>query len=276
MMRETACRFGRGRHLVGIMGVPAQARTETGVILLNAGMVHRIGPFRLHVDLTRHLNALGFATLRFDLSTLGDSGASGGGLTRTQQVCADASDAMNLLASGSGCTQFVLVGLCSGAQNVHTVAVNDPRVVGAVFLDGYAYRTWGYALRRYAPRLLDLSRWRRRFARSGAPAATGESEAVFAVAPLPRAQVVADFTALVARGTRLLLVYSGGISEFFNHRRQFRECFGRVMKHPLVTTSFVAEADHTYILAGDRERLVRDVGAWMTRGFPASTHRSAA
>ena len=88
-MREEAHRFGRARHLVGIVGLPDTAPGETGVIVLNAGLVHRIGPFRLHVELTRRLGAAGYPTLRFDLSTLGDSSATGGGQTRTQQVCAD-------------------------------------------------------------------------------------------------------------------------------------------------------------------------------------------
>ena len=50
-MREEAHRFGRARHLVGIAGVPEGARGQTGVIVLNAGLVHRIGPFRLNLDL---------------------------------------------------------------------------------------------------------------------------------------------------------------------------------------------------------------------------------
>ncbi|MET0935693.1 MAG: dienelactone hydrolase family protein, partial [Luteibacter sp.] len=164
-MREEAHRFGRGNHLVGIAGVPEGAHGETGVIVLNAGLVHRIGPFRLHVELTRQLNGSGYPTLRFDMSTLGDSGATGGGMTRAQQVCADLSDAMALLKARAGCERFVLVGLCSGAQNAHVVAATDPRVSGAVFLDGYAYRTIGYKLRHYLPRLVDPGRWARLFLR---------------------------------------------------------------------------------------------------------------
>lgn len=271
MMREEAHRFGRGRHLVGIAGVPDGGSGETGVIVLNAGLVHRIGPFRLHVELTRHLNEAGYPTLRFDLSTLGDSGATGGGLTRAQQVCADLDDAMNLLKARAGCERFVLVGLCSGAQNAHIVAATDPRVSGAVFLDGYAYRTLGYKLRRYLPRLVDPGRWARLLRRK--PAAGTDrpaSEPVFAVAPAPREEVIADFTGMVERGMKLYLVYSGGISNYFNHARQFRECFGRVMSHPAVTTRYVAETDHTYILTGDRARLLDGIGGWLQRNFPTA------
>jgi len=269
-MHEEAHRFGRARHLVGIAGVPQGARGETGVIVLNAGLVHRIGPFRLHVELTRQLNAVGYPTLRFDLSTLGDSGATGGGQTRTQQVCADLDDAMALLRARAGCEQFVLVGLCSGAQNAHIVAATDPRVTGAVFLDGYAYRTLGYKLRHYLPRMVDPGRWarllRRRPGSTAAPKAAPEP--LFAVEAAPREEVIADFTGMVERGMKLYLVYSGGISNCFNHERQFRECFGKVMTHPGVTTRYLAETDHTYILTGDRARLLDGIGGWLTRNFP--------
>ncbi|MET0616434.1 MAG: dienelactone hydrolase family protein [Luteibacter sp.] len=272
-MREEAHRFGRGRHLVGIAGVPDGPRGETGVIVLNAGLVHRIGPFRLHVELTRQLNAAGYPTLRFDMSTLGDSTATGGGMTRTQQVCADLDDAMALLKSRAGCERFVLVGLCSGAQNAHVVAATDPRVAGAVFLDGYAYQTLGYKLRHYLPRLVDPGRWARLLRRraGGGGGEKAASEPVFAVAPAPREEVIADFTGMVGRGMKLYLVYSGGISNYFNHARQFRECFGKVMSHPAVTTRYLAETDHTYILTGDRARLLDGIGGWLASNFPPAT-----
>jgi pimeloyl-ACP methyl ester carboxylesterase len=267
-MHEQAHRFGRAQHLVGIAGMPAGDAGDIGVIVLNAGLVHRIGPFRLHVELTRQLNAAGYPTLRFDMSTLGDSAATGGGQTRVQQVLADLDDAMGLLASQGGCSRFVLVGLCSGAQNAHVVAAQDPRVAGAVFLDGYAYRTLGYRLRHYLPRLADPSRWLRRLQRGGEATPARVAEPVFAVAPAPRDEVIADFNGMVARGMRLYLVYSGGISDCFNHARQFRECFGKVMRHPAVATRYLAETDHTYVLTGDRARLVHGIGEWLAHHFP--------
>jgi len=272
-MREEAHRFGRGRHLVGIAGLTGDARCEMGVIVLNAGLVHRIGPFRLHVELTRQLNTAGYPTLRFDMSTLGDSGAVGGGLTRAQQVCADLDDAMALLKARAGCERFVLVGLCSGAQNAHVVATNDARVTGAVFLDGYAYRTLGYKLRHYLPRLADPGRWSRLLRRrtNGEKGEKAASEPVFAVPAAPREEVIANFTAMVDRGMKLYLVYSGGISNYFNHSRQFRECFGKVMSHPAVTTRYTAETDHTYILSGDRARLLDGIGGWLVSNFPPAT-----
>lgn len=273
-MQEQAFRFGRAHHLVGIAGLPPSTVPKTvGVIVLNAGLVHRIGPFRLHVEMTRRLNAYGYPTLRFDLSTIGDSASSGESQTRKQQICADVNDAMTLLGEQAACKRFVLIGLCSGSQSAHMVACSDPNVVGAVFLDGYAYRTVGYRLRYYVPRVLDIKRWwgvlsRRRKSLQGA------SEPTFTVAPLPQEVVRSDFAGMLDRGLKLCLIYSGGISQYFNHARQFRECFGRVVSHPDVSTRFLKEADHTYILTGDRNRLLDSVECWLSQNFPVTADGS--
>jgi len=213
-MQERAFRFGRAQHMIGIAGVPEQPAETPGVIVLNAGLVHRIGPFRLHVELARRLNACGYPTLRFDLSTVGDSAASEESQTREQQVCADVDDAMTLLGEQAGCTRFVVIGLCSGAQNAHTVACVDPKIAGAVFLDGYAYRTFGYKLRRYLPKLLDPASWRRALTHRQRSVEVAAGEAVFSVAPLPIAVVRQDLTGMLARGLKLCLIYSGGISNY--------------------------------------------------------------
>jgi hypothetical protein len=265
-MQEHAYRFGRARHLIGVAGLPPSPRNPVGVIVLNAGLVPRIGPFRLHVELTRHLNACGYPTLRFDLSTLGDSGASGESQSRTQQVRADVGDAMTLLSEQSGCTRFVLVGLCSGAQNAHLVACTDARVAGAIFLDGYAYRTTGFRLRHYPPRLLNPARawrsWTRRWRAPTKPFAAPD----FGVAIPPKSRVREDLADMLERGLKLCFVYSGGSSDSFNHPRQFRECFGRLSAH--VSVSYLKEADHTYILAGDRKRLLDTIEPWLKHHFP--------
>lgn len=270
-MQEQAFRFGRAHHMVGIAGLPAANSHAVGVIVLNAGLVHRIGPFRLHVELTRRLNTCGYPTLRFDLSTVGDSGASGESQTRVQQVRADVHDAVTLLNQQSGCTRVVLIGLCSGAQNAHAVACTDTSVAGAIFLDGYAFRTFGYRLRHYLPRLFDARRWLRALAHRRNPSTPRSTEPVFSVAPLPQEVVRADFSSMLDRGLKLCLIYSGGIRNYFNHARQFRECFGRVIARPGVSTRFIGEADHTYILTGDRNRLLDNIEHWLSDNFPVAT-----
>jgi len=56
--RETAYNFGAQGNLVGIATTPAADASRTdlpAVLLLNAGLVHRVGPYRLYTDLARRL-----------------------------------------------------------------------------------------------------------------------------------------------------------------------------------------------------------------------------
>ncbi|MEW9625407.1 alpha/beta fold hydrolase [Rhodanobacter geophilus] len=268
MMAERAFRFGRARHLVGIAGLPPVAHGAVGVIMLNTGLMHRVGPFRLHVDLTRRLNALGYPTLRFDLSTMGDSGASAEADSREQQIRADVADAMALLGSQAGCTRFVLIGLCRGAQSAHIAACTEPGVAGAIFLDGYIYRTAGFKLRHYLPRLLSPARWRGFFARKLRQVVAPEETSFGSVYP-PRGQVRGELAAMLARGLKLYFVYSGGIGEQLNHARQFRECYGHgVAGHPALRMDLLDGTDHTYTLVCDRERLFDHVEGWLRQQFP--------
>ena len=266
MNREQAITFGRASHLTGIVG---HGSAHTGVILLNAGLVHRVGPFRLNVELARHAGAAGYPTLRFDLSTLGDSSAADVAETPEEQVRHDVRDAMGLLARETGCARFVLIGLCSGAANAHRVAAGDPRVVGAVFLDGHAYPTVGFYLRHYLPRLCDPRRMVRFFGRKKRYRNIPGGEANFQVKRSQRGEVRAELAAMLARGARLSFIFSGGAGGYFNHPRQLQECYGReVGRHPGLSVHWLAEADHTYCLAGDRRHLVEKVGAWLVKQFP--------
>src|SRR5215475_3162536 len=81
-VRDEAVRLAPEGQLVGILSHPAaNPLTSTGspapgVIILNAGVLHRVGPHRLHVLLARRLAASGFTGLRLDLGGIGDSIAS--------------------------------------------------------------------------------------------------------------------------------------------------------------------------------------------------------
>jgi dienelactone hydrolase len=267
---ERAFRLGRAQHLIGVAGLPERPldASSIGVIVLNSGLVHRIGPFRLHVDMTRRLNAIGYPTLRLDLSTLGDSSGTEEPLSRRQQIRADVADAITLLREQSGCGRFVLVGLCSGAGNAHIAACSEKAVAGAVFLDGYTYRTAGFMVRHYLPRVFKPASWARFFQRRVRRDPTVDEAADFSHKYPARAQTSAELADMLERDLKLYFVYSGGVSEHFNHRRQFREYFGRIAAHKNVTLSFFEEADHTYVLAGDRLKLLRAVDDWLQQNFP--------
>ena len=149
MIMEHAYAFGSSAQLVGILTDATPALSSNGlpiILLLNAGLKHRVGPFRLHVDLARELAGLGFPVFRFDLSGIGDSNSHKDDRSREDQILSDIQEAMTFVSSHKGINKFIVMGLCTGADNAHKISLRDERVSGAVFLDGYCYPTAGYYL----------------------------------------------------------------------------------------------------------------------------------
>ncbi len=75
-MRERPVTFGTSGGLMGVLTEPSPSCERRGAPTLlswNVGINHRVGPYRILVDLSRDLAARGFASLRFDLSGRGDS-----------------------------------------------------------------------------------------------------------------------------------------------------------------------------------------------------------
>jgi pimeloyl-ACP methyl ester carboxylesterase len=268
-IRETAHVFGQG--LVGVLTLPREVvRGRPAVMLLNAGLVQRAGPFRVYAQLARALASCGFTVFRFDQSGRGDSANAVGADSGPEQKRAEIDAAMRLVAGLTGAERFVLSGICSGADDAFRLADEDPRVAGVVLLDGFAYRTPGYKLRRYGPGLLDAGKVMRGvgrlFNRSEAQApALDESD--YRDFPSPD-EAIARLQRLAARDARVLLVYTGGAFRYFNHARQARECFGAAMDAAQISLDYWPDCDHTFYLRKDRLRLNTRFSAWMRAQFP--------
>src|SRR5262245_5043479 len=116
-MKQEAVLFGTASALIGVITDPPASERErrtVAVILLNAGLVHRVGPHRLYVELSHRLGALGFATFRFDFSGIGDSDARRDSLPFDKNILSEVKEAMDVLGHQRGVDRFVLMGLCSG------------------------------------------------------------------------------------------------------------------------------------------------------------------
>lgn len=277
-MNERVVQFGERDGLLGIVTEPAPSvrRADApAVLLVTAGVLHRVGPFRVYVDLARRLADLGFVCLRFDISGVGDSELRTGAPGDEPRALADIRDAMAMVRQRYGIDRFVALGLCTGAYYSQQIALAEPSVCGAVLLDGYTYRTWGYYRRQWLTRLRETRRWpamlRRRLlklTRQGdsiyEPGALEEAE-FFESLP-PRAQAARELCMLAERGTKLLLIYSGGTGQF-NHARQFEEMYGALPHGGDVVVEYHERADHTFSRLADRLRLVDVVADWMDERF---------
>ena len=286
-MREKAVRFGKTKSLVGIVTEASNAAnrdTSPAVILLNSGILHHVGACRLHVKLARTLAPAGYTVMRFDHSGIGDSDARRETLPFEKSAVLDVQEAMDYLSATRGTREFVLMGLCSGADMSFKVAGADVRVVGMMQLDAWAYRTAGYWVRHYRSRVFKLPVWKRWLgrmlarvvggsnrdgaapSRPDADAVTPEYRRVFP----PRDVVAADLQILLDRGVCFFNVFSGGQGEHFNHRGQYRAAFRSVDFRDQLRVEYLPDADHLFTGLDHQQFLVGAVGEWMSQQWPVA------
>lgn len=171
-MREDVFNFGPGQKLAGIFTYGADKKSFFGpcVVFLNAGLIHKIGPNRLYVKIARALASQGISSLRFDYSGLGDSiiNSEGAYDTFKQDQIIQALDALN---RRRGIEEFVLLGICSGADDAFSFATTDDRIIGLCLIDGVyqpevpaeieRMATKACAFRYYKKYALSYVRWRK-------------------------------------------------------------------------------------------------------------------
>lgn len=275
-MREKAVTFGKTAKLVGVLCEPTGDVRRAGapcVVLLNSGLLHRVGAHRLHVKLARALSQLGVTTLRFDFSGLGDSDVRKDSLPFEQSGPLEVREAMDFLAGKAGATHFVLVGLCSGADMAFSAACTDDRVVGLAQMDGFVYKTWQYYPRRFGPKLFNLrsvrgfvqehagNLLRRGGMPSGAPAEDFVQSPYVREFP-PQDAVETGLRLLVDRGVQLFNFFS---REHYGYKRQYIDCFRSVRFDQQLQLEFMPRADHTLADTQHQSQVVSQISGWYSR-----------
>ncbi len=280
-MKEEAVLFGARQSLVGIVTEPATVsvpRTGTAVVLLNAGIVHRVGPGRIYVKIARELAAMGFVVLRFDFAGIGDSAVRQDCLCFEKSAIAEAQEALQFLKAKKGIEHFILLGGCSGAFASFEAAACDSRVVGTVLINFQtpesenavapsdlsirkaAYYYWNCAL-------FDLKSWRKlltgktdygqimRVLRSEVKRRFEFKKKVMREGT----QFEADLHRLAARKVNVVFVCSEGDPRL----QDLREAGGRTLKRLCasreVILDIIPRSDHTFSSVDDQERLLKVV-----------------
>lgn len=274
---EVVRRFGGDGQLVGIASQPTlatRAAPAPAVVLLNAGVLHRVGPHRLHVLLARRLAAQGYTSLRLDLGGIGDSTPATDAASFRDSAVADT----RLVMSGLDADRFVLFGICAGADNAIATALADDRVAGIVLVDPHVYPSRRGKLRELRTKLVDLGeprailRWglalaeRRirgrieRFRRRGQPAPPAEGRE----AP-PLAEFRAQLGALARRGVAIFAIYSGIHGAGYNAAGQLFEVAPELQDR--VQEAYFPDANHTFTELAAQEALITAVTSWISTRF---------
>ncbi len=279
-MRERVEVFGSEGGLVGILAEPDPGQALNGVpavLLTDVGVQHRVGPYRIWVDLARRLADAGYTVLRFDLSGQGDSAQRTDARTHLERATADLREAMDHVAAKRGIRQFVVIGFCSGTDSAHAVAQADERVVGMVWIAGYAYRSLRFKLHWYTTRFLERRRWQvflRRKAMRFLPGlkelrGVGEVRDLFS-RDYPEPDVLSgQLEQLLARGVRILAIYAGGDDLTYGYAGQFFDMLPGNFRGRIDETYYPA-ADHLFTAVGERARLIQQLAEWVRGKFPAA------
>jgi pimeloyl-ACP methyl ester carboxylesterase len=279
-VRERPLQFGDSGGMLGLVTEPERAAAgRPAVLILNSGLVHRIGTFRNSVKIARRLATDGFPAVRFDLSGVGDSEPRRDAVRFEERWLGDVRAAMDHVERTRGVRWFVLMGLCSGADNAFRAACRDERVAGVVLMDWYTYPTLRFRFLRQWARIRQLRSWRRGAARlfrsaarrlrgpAGLAAATQEAPAPYVREFPPRDEVAADLRVLVARGVHLCVIYSGGMLDAYNYREQLLDAFPDVDFQGRLNLEYLPDADHIYTELASQRALVEAIARWTGRCF---------
>lgn len=164
--------------LFGIVTVPPEGEVRRrGVILLNSGGDHHIGPRRLYVSLAREWAKRGYVVLRMDLSGLGDSAAQPGQAVNElfpHGAIDDIRVAVEFMRSQHAVREVTLAGTCSGASHAVRAGMAGLQVNRLLLINPLAFfwhdsinvndvQPWEVVHKpgKYLGRALSIEAWRR-------------------------------------------------------------------------------------------------------------------
>lgn len=290
-MKERALRIGKPTPLIGIASEPENFDPDLpAVLILNSGVMHHVGTCRLSVNVGRAIAKKGLLAVRFDFSGIGDSEPRRGSMSFEESSIAETREVMDYLQKTRGISQFILYGLCSGADASYYTGLADPRVVGMMKIDPYCYRTWQYSLRYYAPLLLDSKRWRGFLAKKLAAVfgkakekspneIAGVDEQYFEVPTYtrrfpPRDRVAEGLRALIARGVNIFVAFTGGEPEYL-YQQQYQQSFRDIDFRGLLRVDYYPETNHIITQLEYQPRIVSAIADWTYKVASQTTERKS-
>jgi pimeloyl-ACP methyl ester carboxylesterase len=274
-VREQAVLLGSENSLVGILArVITEPADRPAVVILNTGIIHRVGYHRIFVGMSRALAASGCMVLRFDFSGIGDSAPRHEAMPPLASCMADITEVLDWLEKTHQASRVILVGLCSGADHAVLYGHTDARVVGLVLLDPTIPATIRHAINYVRLRLMERRSWARFL--------TGRSQLIAmgwrkvrrmsrqaperGPAPVPsigsRREIEQQYRRSMDRGIRILAVFTGE-STRQTYREQMTDAFPRVQFGDRLQLEFFPGSDHVFRLEADRSELNRVILRWV-------------
>jgi pimeloyl-ACP methyl ester carboxylesterase len=266
-----------GRHsLVGILTRPPPARQKDApaIVILNTGIVHRVGHHRMYVSLARELATSGRTVVRFDFAGIGDSKPRNDGTSPLIASLSDIREVLDTLEKTHEVKEFILVGLCSGADHAVLYTHTDPRVVGLVLMDPTLPPTLRYYVYYVMQRLKNFRNW--------ISVATGRSGLMRLVSthlisnmrPKPQLEGLSlqnlrfsshlpqCYRSAAERGVSMLAVFTS-VSVRHTYKQQMPDAFPEASAGGKLRLEFFPESDHLFSGEKVRSRLSAVICDWL-------------
>jgi pimeloyl-ACP methyl ester carboxylesterase len=273
---EQAILLGKQLSLVGILtrAVPPASTDGPVVVLLNTGIIHRVGHHRMFVTMSRSLARAGYTVLRFDFSGIGDSDPRADDLSPLESCLADLKDVLDWLEKEKLASKIILVGLCSGADHAVLYGHTDPRIAALVLMDPSIPATARYYLHYLISRLTQLRNWISVVAGRSRIVKVWMEHLLHSMLPGKKSKQITlqnlrfhtyleqCYQNSVAHGIKMLAIFTAD-STRQTYQTQMIDAFPKVSFGDQLKLEFFSGSDHTFSLEADRSRLIQLVQGWI-------------
>jgi len=267
---EQAVLLGERRAMVGIMtqAVTLSEPDLPAIVILNTGLIHRVGHHRMFVTMSRTFAKAGFRVLRFDFSGVGDSDPRIDELSPMESCLADIGETLDWLTKQHQVSRIILLGLCSGADHAVLYSPADPRVIAAVLMDPSIPTTARHYVYYTAARLLRLRNWasvvtgRSRLLQEWIGMAQNRLRSALHPKQMPphdillRNSLEQAYKKAGDRGVQLLAIFSEEDTRQ-TYREQMFDAFPSIRFGSGLRLEFLPNSDHTFSRESDRRSLTK-------------------
>ncbi len=285
-MKERILRVGKPTPLIGIATEPTTFDpSRPALLILNSGVMHHVGACRLSVKIARSVAERGVLAVRFDFSGIGDSEPRRGAESFETTSLRECTEVMDYLEKNRGITQFIIFGLCSGADAAYNTALADKRVIAFSQIDAYCYVTPLFYFHHYFPVFFNYARWKRFLSNqfrgflkystpneASAPTETSENFEMPTYTRIfpPRETVARGLSELASRGVKMQVIFTGG-ERCYNHQGQFRYSFRDVDFRDYLSVEYFPETNHIITQPAQQCLVVETVSQWITESSVPAT-----
>lgn len=267
-MKEEAFHYGENNRGFGMVSLSNNVENAPVAVIFNAGLLHREGPFRLNTLLSRALAEKGIITIRVDLSGKGDT-PSRDGLANRESVALDWSFIKQSIEERFGSRGLLLIGLCSGADNVIKITAEEDNVRGIVIIDPVSPKDNNFNKRLLFSKLTNPHKWLNlhksltmRFRQAvGLDKNTLQEMIMLRDEPTPK-DLQNCMNHLINTNGKILAIFTSQASYHYNQKGQFTRALNILGLENCCEEAHWPLVNHIFQVQAHRDRLIEKITLW--------------